>query len=146
MGTTRQRARWLVLLTVVAIALVGVVSQVVRAGERVARETPRAHVPDPSRPPDDVAAVIQAEVGLPAATLEAWVLEPDSPVATTLVLQGTDDSKASMMGVGRELRARGHRAILVERGVREPGDLSQLLDQLEALGLIAGPLAIYEPS
>ncbi len=115
--------------------------------------------PDPMSPPADVFAVIRADVGPPAATLEAWVLEPPEPRGTTLVLHGIDDQKSSMLEVGRSLSALGHRAVLVDLrghgastgrwltyGVRESEDLRQLLDQLDALGLITGEVGVYGPS
>jgi len=109
--------------------------------------------------PEDVSAVLQAEVGRPVAVLDVWILEPQDPVGTTLVLHGIHGDKASMVGVARSLRDRGQRAVLVDLrghgassgrwlsyGVRESTDLSQLLDQLEALGLLAGEVGIYGPS
>lgn len=113
-------------------------------------------------PPPDVVGVIRAEVGPPAATLEAWILEDRSgrsPRGTALVLHGIRDDKSSMVGVGRSLAARGLRAILVDLrghgastgrwltyGVVESQDLVRLIDQLEALGVIRGPVSIYGPS
>ncbi len=114
----------------------------------------------PARPPDDVSRVVRAEVGPPHAVLEAWVLDPPAtPRGTTLVLHGIRDEKSSMIGVGRALRERGMRAVLVDLrghggssgrfltyGVVESRDLEQLVDQLLALGIVEGPLGVYGAS
>lgn len=160
-GTHARRGRGLVALALAALVIVGVAAELRRAAAWAIVEAPSF---DGARAaeaiPDDVAGVIRADVGPPAATLDAWILEPSSePRATTLVLHGVRDDKRSMLGIGRALRARGHRAILVDLrghgastgrfltyGVRESRDLAQLLDQLDALGLVEGPLGIYGPS
>lgn len=111
-------------------------------------------------PPADVGRLVRAEVGPPVAELEAWVLDPDgAPRGTTLVLHGIRDDKRSMVDLGRALRDAGLRAVLVDLrghggstgewltyGALEGRDLAQLVDQLDALGMIEGPLSVYGPS
>jgi alpha-beta hydrolase superfamily lysophospholipase len=110
--------------------------------------------------PREVSRVVRAEVGPPAAVLEARVLDPErEPRGTVLVLHGIRDHKASMLGVGDALRQRGMRAILIDLrghggssgafltyGVVESRDLAQLVHQLDALGILEGPLGVYGPS
>ncbi|MEC7522202.1 MAG: alpha/beta fold hydrolase [Myxococcota bacterium] len=111
-------------------------------------------------PPADVSRAIRAEVGPPRAMLEAWVFDPEGPPrGTTLVLHGIRDDKRALVGFGRALRDRGMRAVLVDLrghggssgrwltyGVRESRDLSQLLDQLEAVGVLDGPVSVFGAS
>ncbi|MEQ9075903.1 MAG: alpha/beta fold hydrolase [Sandaracinaceae bacterium] len=110
--------------------------------------------------PADVSRAIRAEVGPPSALLEAWVFDPDGPArGTTLLLHGIRDDKRALVGFGRTLRDAGMRAVLVDLrghggssgrfltyGVRESRDLSQLLDQLEILGLVEGPVSVFGAS
>ncbi|MFK7985476.1 MAG: alpha/beta hydrolase [Sandaracinaceae bacterium] len=112
------------------------------------------------QPPTDVTRALRAEVGPPSALLEAWVLDPDSPPrGTVLVLHGVRDDKRSMIDVGRALRDRGMRAVLVDLrghggssgqfltyGVLESQDLSHLLDHLDALNMLAGPVSVLGAS
>jgi len=114
----------------------------------------------PAPVPREVSRVVRAEVGPPAAVLDAWVLDPErEPRGTVLVLHGIRDHKASMLRVGQALRRRNLRAILVDLrghggssgafltyGVVESRDLAQLVDQLDALGILEGPLGVYGPS
>ena len=150
--------------TLVALGLVGVAVLLAAAGLRSFGAWAIAKAPNHDgasgvSAPADVARIVRAEVGAPTATIEAWILEPDAPVGTTLVLHGIGDQKRSMIGVGRELRARGQRAVLVDLrghgastgrwlsyGVRESQDLSELLDHLDALGMLVQPVGIYGPS
>jgi len=110
-------------------------------------------------PPPSVDRVVRVEVGPPAATIEAWVLEPPAARGTTLVLHGIRDDKRSMLGIGERLRRRGHRAVLVDLrghgassgrfltyGVRESRDLVALLDHLASIDRLDGPVGIYGPS
>lgn len=112
------------------------------------------------QPPPDVTRALRAEVGPPTALLEAWVLDPVTPArGTVLVLHGIRDNKRSMIGVGRALRDRGLRAVLVDLrghggssgqfltyGVLESQDLSHLIDHLAALDMIAGPVSVLGAS
>lgn len=112
------------------------------------------------RPPAEVTRAFRAEVGPPAATLEAWILDPATPPrGTVLVLHGIRGDKRAMVGVGRALRDRGMRAVLVDLrghgassgrwltyGVVESRDLRQLIDHLEALGVAEGPIGVYGAS
>jgi len=91
--------------------------------------------------PADVAGVIRAETEAPRRSLEAWIFEPATPGATTLMLP-------EQLGVGlrtaRRLRAEGHRVILVDpdgRGATEP-ELEALVDQLDALGMLVGEITV----
>ncbi|MCA9610128.1 MAG: alpha/beta fold hydrolase [Myxococcales bacterium] len=159
-GTTTRRARSLALLLFVAALAFAGIAWLRDAGAWAIVKAPSYDGPTVAGPvPEDVVGVIRAEVGPPTATLEAWILDPGDARATTLVLHGIRDDKRSMLGVGRALRERGHRAILVDLrghgassgrfltyGVVESRDLSQLLDQLEALGLVVGPVGVYGPS
>jgi pimeloyl-ACP methyl ester carboxylesterase len=113
-----------------------------------------------SEPPLDVARALRVEVGPPSAELEAWVVDPPrAPRGTVLVLHGIRSEKRGMLPVARMLRDAGFRAVLVDLrghggssgewltyGVVESQDLLQLVDTLEALRWIEGPLSVYGAS
>ncbi|HJL16446.1 MAG TPA: alpha/beta fold hydrolase [Sandaracinaceae bacterium LLY-WYZ-13_1] len=156
------RGRWLARISwiTLALALGAIVAGYVRdAGAWSIVKAPnhdRTEAPGFAMPAD-VDRVVHAEVGPPAALLEAWILEPRrEPRGTALVLHGIRGDKRAMMDVGRALRDRGVRAILVDLrghgrssgrfltyGVVESRDLRQLLDQLEGLGVVHGPVGVY---
>ena len=161
----RERGRWVgrVSWSVLIAALVALAAGYVRdAGAWAIVKAPNHdRMEAPSwRPPPDVTRAFRAEVGPPAAMLEAWILDPpEPPRGTVLVLHGIRGDKRSMIGVGRALRDRGMRAVLVDLrghgassgrwltyGVVESRDLRQLLDQLEALGMVEGPVSVYGAS
>lgn len=161
----RGRGPWIARVSwgVLAFALAALAAGYVRdAGAWAIVKAPnhdRVEAPA-GRPPPDVTRALMAEVGPPAAMLEAWILDPPTPPrGTVLVLHGIRGDKRSMIGVGRALRDRGLRAVLVDLrghgrssgrwltyGVVESRDLHQLLDQLEALGLVEGPVGVYGAS
>jgi uncharacterized protein len=118
---------------------------------------------------------LRLRVGPPDAELSIWVLDPagaSSPgspgrggaerrrsAPTVLVLHGIRDSKRSMYGWGRRLAAAGLRAVLVDLrgqgsssgrhltyGVLDRRDLSQVLDQLLARGLVSAPFGVFGAS
>jgi pimeloyl-ACP methyl ester carboxylesterase len=110
---------------------------------------------------------LRVNVGPPAASLSLWVVNPKAngpadappPRGTILVLHGINDHKDSMLGVGKEFAARGYRAVLIDLrahgrssgqwlsfGAVESKDLSQVVDALEADGLLAGSLGVSGPS
>jgi pimeloyl-ACP methyl ester carboxylesterase len=158
-----RKLRWLswgLLLGALVLAVAG--AGVRQAGAWAIVKAPNygRATPTADAAPADVSRVVRAEVGPPSATIEAWILDPiGTPRGTTLVLHGVRDDKASMIGVGRALRDRGMRAILVDLrghggssgrfltyGVVESRDLEQLIDQLDALGMIEGSLGVYGAS
>jgi pimeloyl-ACP methyl ester carboxylesterase len=96
---------------------------------------------------------IAVPVGPPGATLAVRVLDAPSPRGTVFVLHGVRDRKEHLAGWGEHLVAAGYRAVLVDSrghgastgawltyGVQEARDLSQVLDTLEARGLVDGPV------
>ena len=109
-----------------------------------------------------VACAIRVDVGPPAASLAAWVVDPPdvtSPKATVLVLHGITDHKETMLGLAKDLAAAGYRAVLVDLrghgrssgqwltfGVIESQDLKQLVDALDAQHLLAGHVGVFGPS
>ena len=115
-----------------------------------------------------VSSQLRVEVGPPAASLSLWVIEPsgqrpaspgEGPRGTVLVLHGINDRKDTMTGVGKALAARGYRAVLVDLrahgrssgrwltfGAVEAKDLSQVIDALEARGLVHGRVGVFGPS
>jgi pimeloyl-ACP methyl ester carboxylesterase len=152
-------------ITIVSVVLLTCFTGAVALGREAAAwaivSAPNAEgVVRASPPPPEVTRVVQAEVGPPSASIEAWILDPRGPArATVLVLHGIRGDKRAMLGLGRSLAERGMRAVLVDLrghggssgrfltyGVVESHDLAQLTSQLDALGLIEGPLEIYGPS
>ncbi len=110
---------------------------------------------------------LSVEVGPPPASMALWVMEPSGAVAsddhhargTVLVLHGINSGKYVMTGVGRLLSDNGYRAVLVDLrghggstgqhltfGVVEKRDLSQVLDALDAEGLLQQPVGVYGTS
>jgi pimeloyl-ACP methyl ester carboxylesterase len=105
---------------------------------------------------------LRVDVGPPAASLSLWVVDPPgraAPRGTVLVLHGINDRKDSMLGLGRQLAARGYRSVLVDLrahgrsggqwlsfGAVEAKDLSQVIDALGAQGLLAGGIGAFGPS
>ncbi len=111
--------------------------------------------------PEGVNQHLRIDVGPPAASLSVWVMHPSAgaPRATILLLHGIRDSKESQLGFGRALTAAGYRAVLIDLrghggssgrwltyGATEARDLSQVLDHLEAAGLIARPVGVLGSS
>lgn len=162
---SHQRARWVARLAwaVFAAAVVALVAGFVReAGAWAIVKAPNYDRPvlEMTPTPASVSRVIRAEVGPPVALLEAWVLDPVGPPrGTTLVLHGIRGDKRALVGIGERLRDRGMRAVLVDLrghggssgrwltyGVVESRDLAQLLDQLEALDILEGPVSVYGAS
>jgi pimeloyl-ACP methyl ester carboxylesterase len=118
---------------------------------------------------------MRVDVGPPPASLSLWVVEPRRsersepsapPRGTILVLHGINDKKDTMLGVARQFAGHGYRAVLVDLrahgrssgqwlsfGVVESQDLSQVVDALQANGLIdhpggvsAPPVGVFGPS
>jgi pimeloyl-ACP methyl ester carboxylesterase len=104
------------------------------------------------------------EVGPPAASLSLWVLEPRGtgaaggrpPRGTILLLHGWRKQKAGTLRLAEVLNGDGFRAVAVDLrghgrstgdwmtyGAIEARDLSQVLDALEARGLVAGPIGVF---
>lgn len=92
--------------------------------------------------------------------IEAWLLRPDDPPrGTIVVLHGIRDRKDSMLPLGRDVVERGFQALVVDLrghgtstgshltyGVRDREDLSALLDELDAHGLLAEPIGVHGTS
>ncbi len=100
------------------------------------------------------------KVGPPDASLSVSVVEPrgksQSPQATILMLHGVLDRSAQMLPAAWGLANSGYRAVLVDLrgrgrstgkymtfGLQEAKDLSQVIDELERRGLVAGKLGVY---
>jgi pimeloyl-ACP methyl ester carboxylesterase len=100
------------------------------------------------------------KAGPPEASLSVSVVESraklPSPRGTILVLHGVLDRSAVMLPAARALADAGYRAVLVDLrgrgrstgkymtfGIQEAKDLSQVLDALQAKGLVTGRLGVY---
>lgn len=99
----------------------------------------------------------------PAATIRAWVLEPDAsataggePRGTVVVLHGLRVSSFWMMVKARDLTDAGYRAVMIDLrghggstgdwfsyGYHESRDVIAVIDALESDGLIAGRLGVW---
>jgi pimeloyl-ACP methyl ester carboxylesterase len=124
---------------------------------------------DPAEDPDfpelirrGVNAQLRIEVGPPAASLSVWVVDPllrtgvdFVPRGTIILLHGWHREKAGLLRFARPLARAGYRAVLVDHrgqggssgdwltyGVVEARDLSQVLDGLQARGLLAGQVGV----
>lgn len=102
---------------------------------------------------------LRVTVGPPDATLAVWVIDPPEdarPIGTVLFLHGYGDRPFWMHGKAKALAAHGYRSVLVGHrgysrssgkfrtfGVVEKRDLSQVVDRLEAEGLLAGKLGVW---
>lgn len=138
------------------------------AAEAIVRSPNAGKVPRPTSErqiaESGVDHVLRVDVGPPAAVLCAWIIEPDTAVAavpagTVLVAHGIHSKKQDMVATGRLLAQEGFRAVLVDLrghgestgdrlsfGANESRDLSQVIDQLERTGWLAGDLGAYGPS
>jgi pimeloyl-ACP methyl ester carboxylesterase len=106
---------------------------------------------------------LRIPVGPPAASLAVSIVEPQPaaidggrPRGTIVVAHGIGYRSYWMKGIARRLSAEGYRAVLVDLrghgrstgdwmtfGVHESRDLSQVLDYLDAQGLLAQPVGAY---
>lgn len=100
---------------------------------------------------------VRVEVGPPIASIGLWLFEPASkPRGTVFVLHGVADGPFWMRDKARAFAAHGYRAVLVGLrgygastgdfrgyGVFERHDLSQVVDELERLGLIDGSIGVW---
>ncbi len=98
-------------------------------------------------------------VGPPKATLSVSVVEPSSgPHAkgTVLVVHGIYGRSITMLHTAHRLAGAGYRAVLVDLrghgrstgdyltyGTQEARDLSQVIDAVQARGLVDGPIGVY---
>ncbi len=121
---------------------------------------------DELSPPGPIARAVfgidesfRVDVHNPPASLEVWVVEPDidtAPRGTVLVLHGFLGNPSHMIGKAHDLADADYRAVLVAMrgnggstgdyntfGVVEKRDLSQVIDALEARGLVAGRLGVW---
>ncbi len=110
---------------------------------------------------------LRVDVGPPPASLSLWVVDPPAqasapvtnPRGTVLILHGINDHKDTMLGVGKQLAARGYRSVLIDLrahgrssgqwlsfGAVESKDLSQVVDAIQAQGLLAGEVGVFGPS
>jgi len=104
---------------------------------------------------------LRIDVGPPAASLAAWVIEPTSaaPRGVIVMLHGIHDNKRRFLHAAKPLAAAGYRVVLVDLrshgdstgglltfGVRDACDLKQLADQLESRGLLNAPLGAFGTS
>jgi pimeloyl-ACP methyl ester carboxylesterase len=126
---------------------------------------PNAEKPiDPAQdlPQDQLRALgvnraLRVKVPAPPASLSCWILDPPKgpPRSTVLVLHGIHDSRRSLLGLGKELVRRGHRAVLPDLrghgrssgkwltyGVVESADLVLVLDRLAAEELLIEPVKV----
>jgi pimeloyl-ACP methyl ester carboxylesterase len=101
---------------------------------------------------------VELQVGPPAATLAAWLIEPRTqpPRGSILLLHGIRQDRRSLVGAGTAFADAGYRSILVDLrghgessghfltyGAVEARDLSQLLDALSARGLELGCVGAF---
>jgi pimeloyl-ACP methyl ester carboxylesterase len=101
--------------------------------------------------------ILRLQVGPPPATLSVLVAQgAGSPRGTILVLHGWHKKKEDRIKLSLPLLAAGFRVVLVDLrghgsstgrwltyGVVESADLSQVIDQLESRGAIAGRLGVF---
>ena len=98
--------------------------------------------------------------GTTPAEIAVSIIEPTNPLAeprgTILVVHGIRAQGLWMRGIGRKLIEAGYRVALVDLrghgassgetltfGVQEARDLSQVIDDLQARGLLAGKLGVF---
>jgi len=111
---------------------------------------------------------LRFSVGRPEVSLSVWIIDPSrykdaadsaesgQPLGTILVFHGIQDQKSSMLGIGQSLAEAGYRAVLIDSrghgrstgqwltfGVHEARDYSELLDRLDDMKLLAGPVGVY---
>ena len=108
----------------------------------------------------DVDRQFQVKVGPPEALLSVSVIEPHAalgpPKGTVLVLHGLHARSFWMLRQARQLAEAGYRAVLVDLrghghstgdfltfGLQEAADLSEVIDALERLALVAGEIGVY---
>jgi pimeloyl-ACP methyl ester carboxylesterase len=102
-----------------------------------------------------ISRALRVELRSPPASLSCWIVDPPAGPArsTVLALHGIRDSRRSLLGLGKELARRGHRAVLPDLrghgrssgrwltyGVVESADLVAVLDRLAAQGLLVEPV------
>lgn len=167
----RRRVRWIA-AAAVAIGLVSVAVGVAGAAGGCVAVAARliAYAPnhgrgiDTNRPADmaklrerGVREAFRVRVGPPEASLAVWIVEPpDSPRGTILYLHGIFDNKGSLLPTARSHAQRGYRGVLIDSrghgestgewltyGAQEAADYSQLLDELQRRGLLAGKVGVY---
>jgi pimeloyl-ACP methyl ester carboxylesterase len=152
-------ARWALLVAVALLALhvagrAALASAIAQAPNRQLSNPPAEDVPPP-----EVSQALRVRVGPPDALLSVWVLEPPggaAPRGTIVVLHGVRLDKRSMLPAATALAKAGFRSLLVDLrghgrssgehmtyGLVESRDLSQLLDQLEARGMVLGPVGAH---
>lgn len=119
---------------------------------------PAPYAPDTRKIVPMTTRAIRVDVGPPAASLSVVVAsapEIRPPPGTVFLLHGIRDRKESMLGWGRTLAHQGYTVVLVDArgqgrssgnfltyGVVEARDLSQVLDALDAQGLITGRVGV----
>jgi pimeloyl-ACP methyl ester carboxylesterase len=157
--TRARRAAWAIGVLGAIIGAGGVLFE--RVGASAIVYAPNAgHAPDaagdpapPAVAPPLVVRALRVDVGPPAASIAALVMEGPAPRATVFVLHGIRDRKESMLGWGTRLAADGFRAVLVDGrghgrssgafltyGVVESRDLSRVLDELVDEHLATAPI------
>ncbi len=105
-----------------------------------------------------VAMQFRVDAGPPPASLIVWVVDPPQlpPRGTILFVHGLSDRKETMTVTAQSHAARGYRGVTLDLrgqgesggphlgfGVLESRDLSQVIDELERRGLLAGKLGVY---
>ena len=105
----------------------------------------------------DLDGFLRVPVGPPDASLAVWLFEPtDTPRGTILVIHGFEGGPLGVHGKAKNLRRAGYRVAVVTLrgysdssgdfrtfGVVERNDLVQVVDALEAQGLLAGDLGVW---
>lgn len=127
------------------------------------RLNPWAGAENPLPPMETLLGVDQqfwVPVGPPEASLSVSVVEPmpqgTAPRGTILVLHGVWARSATMLPAATALAKAGYRAVLVDLrgcgrstgqfltyGVQESVDISQVIDELQRRGLLAGRIGLY---
>jgi pimeloyl-ACP methyl ester carboxylesterase len=152
-------ARWALFATAALFALHVAGRAALASAIAHAPNRPLSHPPAQDVAPPRVSESLRVRVGPPAALLSAWVLEPTgglAPRGTVVVLHGVRLDKRSMLPAATALADAGFRAVLVDLrghgrssgdhltyGVVESRDISQLLDALEARGMVLGPVGVH---
>ncbi|MEP0847429.1 MAG: alpha/beta fold hydrolase [Phycisphaerae bacterium] len=167
---SRRRASWIA-SAAITVAVVGAAVGLAASGGCVAIAARLiAYAPnhgrsiDTQRPTDaaelrerGVNESLRVRVGPPEASLAVWIVEPQGPArGTILYLHGIFDSKSSLLPTAHSHAQRGYRGVLVDSrghgestgewltyGAQEAEDYSQVLDELQRRGLLAGRLGVY---
>jgi pimeloyl-ACP methyl ester carboxylesterase len=154
------RRRWRALLATAAVVSLAVAGGVFEHSARRLVRAPGAERPPVRSATPEGARALRVPVGPPAEELDVWVFDPDgAPRASVVAIHGLWDDKRSRVGFARELARDGARVVLVDLrghgastgdqiyyGGVESRDLAQVLDALDARGLLVEPVGVHGSS